>query len=123
MKSILVIDDEPSLRRLMRKSLEAQGYAVREAENGRDGIAQCAVQPPDLIITDIFMPEQDGLETLRTLRKSQPDIRVIAMSGGGYMGDLDVLRTARLMGARTILSKPFDMQTLAQAVQDELDAP
>lgn len=117
MKRILVIDDEPAIRRLIRGAMESVGYTVREAENGCEGLNQCEAWTPDVVITDIFMPEQDGLQTMRTLRKTFPRARIIAISGGGDMGDLDVLRTARAMGATTILQKPFDMSTLRKVVE------
>ncbi len=120
MKKILVIDDEPVIRRLIRAAMESVGHTVREAGNGCEGLSQCDSWNPDVVITDIFMPEQDGLQTMRILRKTSPRVRVIAISGGGDMGDLDVLRTARAMGATTILQKPFDMNTLREAIEQVL---
>lgn len=119
MKRILIIDDEATVRRVLRKSIEMLGdYETREADDGRRGIELCAEWRPDVILTDIFMPEQDGLETIRAFRKILPGTPVIAMSGGGNMGDLDVLRTARAMGAVTILAKPFDMSTLDDVLRE-----
>ncbi len=118
MKKILVIDDELTMRQVLKNTIAALGYEVRDAEDGSIGLALCEEWKPDAIITDIFMPEKDGLETIRDLRKTAPDSVVIAMSGGGSIGDMGVLNAARAMGAATILSKPFDMSTLKRVLQE-----
>ena len=81
MASILVIDDDEALRLLLREMLQADGHAVREAANGREGLALYRAQPADLVITDILMPEQDGMEVILELTREFLDARVIAMTG------------------------------------------
>lgn len=122
MKRVLIIDDQDDLRRLLRHAVQSFGYETREAADGREGIAVCREWNPHIILTDIFMPERDGLEIMRELRNSSSRARVIAMSGGGNMGHLNVLRTARAMGAAGVLTKPFSMQSLREtfsALEDD----
>ena len=120
MASILVIDDEDSLRDALRRNLQKSGYHVIEANEGKQGLQQLASFPVDLVLIDIFMPGKEGLETIRELRQSYPNIPVIAMSGGGSKGMADVLRVATLLGARRTLLKPFTGQELLEAVRHEL---
>ena len=120
MASILVIDDEDSLRDALRRNLQKAGYHVIEANEGRQGMQQLASFPVNLVLIDIFMPGKEGLETIRELRRSYPNIPVIAMSGGGSKGMADVLGVATLLGARRTLLKPFTGQELLEAVQHEL---
>lgn len=120
MASILVIDDEDSLRDALRRNLQKSGYHVIEANEGKQGLQQLANSPVDLVLIDIFMPGKEGLETIRELRRSYPNIPVIAMSGGGSKGMADVLRVATLLGARRTLLKPFTGQELLDAVRHEL---
>ncbi len=116
MKHVLIIDDQKEVRHVLQRAIASFGYEVHEAENGRDGIRVSREIPLHLILTDIFMPEQDGLETIRSLRKLCRDVPIIAMSGGGDMGHLDVLRIARAMGAVQVLAKPFSMQKLREVL-------
>ena len=120
MKRVLVIDDQESITRMLQALIKSVGHDVRVAGNGKEGLAICAQWNPDLILTDIFMPDQDGLEIIRALRKTAPHTRVIAMSGGGDIGDLDVLRTARVMGAAAVLTKPFQLDELRACLQQVL---
>ena len=120
MASILVIDDEDSLRAALRRNLQKAGYHVIEANEGRQGLQRLASFPVDLVLIDIFMPGKEGLETIRELRRSYPNIPVIAMSGGGSKGMADVLCVATILGARRTLLKPFTGQELIEAVQHEL---
>jgi CheY-like chemotaxis protein len=117
---ILIIDDQGEIRSLVRKMLESFGCEVVEAENGHKGLQLFNENPVDLIITDIFMPEKDGLEMIRELRRSHPNLRVLAMSGGGMRGNLDVLRMARSMGAYRVLVKPFSLHEVRDAVREAL---
>lgn len=120
MASILVIDDDKQIRAWIRTILEQTGYTVVEASNGREGLRRFRNTPTDLVILDIFMPEQEGLGTLRELRREYPTVKVIAISGGGDTGDLSFLTVAKLMGAQQSLEKPFDGEVLLQAVRQEL---
>lgn len=120
MKKVLVIDDQDSLRNMLVRMLKSNDFEARSAENGSEGMAICRDWAPDVILTDVFMPEQDGLETIRAVRKLRKDIGIIAMSGGGEMGEFEMLRTARMMGATRILTKPFTMAELMNALDEVL---
>ena len=116
MALILVIDDEQMLRRTLRALLERAGHTVVEAEDGNEGLAQLDVQMPDLVLTDIIMPNRDGVETLGELRRQDARLPIIAMSGGGRMsGDL-FLTLANGLGATRTLPKPIRQSDLIQAI-------
>lgn len=121
MAKILIIDDEEQIRLLLRRILEAEGYEVVEAPDGNAGIQLYRKEPIDLIITDIFMPEKEGLETITELRRDYPDIKLIAMSGGGRTGNLDFLPMAGKLGALRTINKPFTRQDMLSAVREALD--
>ncbi len=118
MATILVIDDEEQVRNLLRQTLTGAGYEVAEAANGREGLDRYRKAPVDLVITDILMPDEDGLEATLQLTREFPDVKVIAMTGGS--GNRNFLDVAKLFGARRTLSKPFELARLLEAVQDEL---
>jgi DNA-binding NtrC family response regulator len=120
MSSVLIIDDDESLRDALRRTLHKEGYTIVEASDGLQGLKQLKSVPVDLVILDIFMPGKEGLETLREFRRLYPNLRVIAMSGGGSKGSLDVLKWAKLLGARQTLEKPFSREQLLDAVRKEL---
>jgi two-component system response regulator (stage 0 sporulation protein F) len=119
MATILIIDDQESIRALLRTTLEAAGYEVTEASNGRIGLELYRQEPPDLVITDILMPELNGLDMLMELTRQFLHVKVIAISGSGE--GTKVLDHAKLLGARRTFRKPFSMPQLLQAVQYELD--
>ena len=116
MSSILIIDDDDSLRDALRRTLHKEGYTIMEAGEGGRGLKQLECQTADLVLLDMFMPGKDGLETIGELRRTHPGIRIIAMSGGGFKGTVDVLHVAKKMGARRTLSKPFTREELIEAV-------
>ena len=116
MATILVIDDQAPIRALLRVALEGAGYEVLEASNGRLGLELYREKSADLIITDVVMPEMNGLELMLELTRSFPDVKVIAMSGGRESG----LHAAKLLGARQTFQKPVDIQAVLDAVRDEL---
>lgn len=122
MACILIIDDEEDLRRIMRDALERQGHVVVEAGNGAEALDVIAQHPADLIVTDIMMPDMDGIETIIALRRGNPDVRIIAISGGGRVGNTDYLALAEKFGAMHVLAKPFRRQQLVDAVQASLNA-
>ncbi|MBI3799146.1 MAG: response regulator [Deltaproteobacteria bacterium] len=114
---ILVIDDEEPVRAVLRQMLEKEGYQVEEAPDGAVGMSVLQDHPIDLLITDLFMPEKEGIETMREVRKSFPQVKIIAMSGGGRMGKLDFLPMAESFGAQRTLAKPFERKELLEAVR------
>ena len=119
MASILIIDDEEIIRALLRSVLEAAGYEVTEATNGREGLELYRHRPTDLVITDIVMPELNGLDMLLELTREFLDAKVIAISGAGE--EKNVLDVAKLLGARQTFQKPFSVPDLLGAVRYELE--
>jgi CheY-like chemotaxis protein len=117
---ILIIDDDDQVRSILRRTLEAHGYDIAEAQNGSAGIASFKQDPADLIITDIYMPEKEGLETIIELKREYPDLRIIAISGGSRDVDLDFLPVAQRLGAVKTLPKPIDRTDLLAAVGEVL---
>jgi CheY-like chemotaxis protein len=108
MKKILVIDDDAVVRETIIQVLESEGYLVVSAEDGRRGLACYRNEAPDLVITDIIMPEMEGLQALAQIRDLNPAAKMIAISGGARIGNTDFLEIARLLGASDVISKPFD---------------
>ena len=119
MATILVIDDQESIRALLRTTLEGAGHKVTEAPNGRLGLELYRFRPTDLVITDILMPEMNGLDMLLELTREFLHAKVIAISGAG--GEQNVLDLAKLLGARRTFRKPFSLPRLLDAVRYELD--
>lgn len=117
MRDILVIDDDPDLRGIMRKILERGGYAVREADNGLTGLRMVEADAPALVVTDLLMPEKEGIETIVELRERFPAIRVIAVSGAGGVEAQGPLLDAELFGADATLPKPFDVKSFLATVE------
>lgn len=111
--TILVADDDVSVRGLFREVLAARGYRVLEAGDGRQAMNMLALEPVDLLITDLVMPDQEGLETIRRLRQAGVDLRIIAVSGAVN----DYLQVARLLGANSVVAKPLSPDALLEAVQ------
>jgi two-component system, chemotaxis family, chemotaxis protein CheY len=114
--SILIIDDDASIRRVLRTLLERSGYQVEEAENGAVGMAHYRSAPADLVITDLFMPDQDGIETIQQLREEFPDANILAISGGAAGRPQGTLTDAMLFGADATLAKPFSIDELKRVV-------
>jgi CheY-like chemotaxis protein len=121
MKNILVIDDEPQIRSMVRLILERAGYGVMEAPDGLEGIARFREKPADLIITDLIMPNRDGIGMIIELKKEFPEVKIIAMSGGGLNRPEGYLRGALKLGASCTLAKPINRQELLRAVKDTLE--
>jgi len=116
MKHILLIDDDEAVRLSVAFLLQSHGFAVVTAANGREGLRLCDEQPPDLVITDIMMPEIDGIETIMALRRASPDMPIVAMSGGWHPGDVRLLSMVAKLGATETLAKPFDCDELLAAI-------
>jgi CheY-like chemotaxis protein len=119
---IAIIEDDPVLRHLLREVLELEGYRVMTASNGRQALRQLAHTTPDLIITDIYMPEQDGIEVIMALRRQPGDPKIIAISGDFLQGTMSVLDMAAKLGAHRTIQKPFSMSELVTTVKELLDA-
>lgn len=115
---LLVIDDDNLVRAALTDMLQTAGFEVVTASNGRLGLELLDTTPVDAIITDILMPEQEGLETIREARQRFPDIRILAISGGGAGGgETQLLRFAESFGADQTLPKPFTGSQLVAAVR------
>lgn len=120
MARIIVIDDDASLRLTIRRALEKEGHDVREADDGARGLALLAESSADLLITDVFMPGQDGIVTLLKIRKQHPGLKVVVMSGGAFDGRVDLLEDARVLGATRTISKPFNIEDVRRIVAEVL---
>lgn len=116
MANILLIDDDDILRDVLAGALAHYGHVVRQASNGNEGLKSYREQPADLVITDIVMPEKEGLDTIRDLRRDFPNARVIAMSGGLAHDPRLYLHMAGKFGAHAVLAKPFPLADLIRAV-------
>ena len=121
MAKILVIDDNDLVRASTRTILESEGYAVDEAGDGDVGIARAKSTAPDLILTDIVMPNKEGIEMIRDLRARGYDGPIIAMSGGGRLDATEVLDLAGKLGADACIAKPFKKAELLAKVKACLD--
>lgn len=121
MASILVIDDDSSVRAVIVGALSDAGYEVMEAVDGQEGLKCYKNSPTDLVITDLIMPEKEGIETVMELRCEFPQVKVIAISGGTRYGSNDNLRMAERLGARRTLTKPFKIPDLLAAVREVLE--
>ncbi len=117
MGSILIIDDDVEILEIYREILQREGYDVLAASDGAQGIKLCRDQEVDLVITDIIMPEKEGLETIMELRRDLPDVKIIAMSGGGQIGAEEYLPLAEKLGAQHTLDKPFTPKELLEAIR------
>jgi DNA-binding NtrC family response regulator len=115
-ETVLVIDDEEGLRRMYRELLEERGYRVVTAENGDAGGELFRSEQPAVVILDIIMPEKEGVETMLDLKKHDPAVRVIAISGGGQVEAEEYLRIMRHFGARFTFQKPVGTRELLRAV-------
>jgi CheY-like chemotaxis protein len=123
MPQILIIDDEPLLRTVLRDILERNGHTVMDAPDGRTGLALWQHTPGDLVLTDIFMPESDGIEVIAQLTLAWPQTKIIAMTGRAQHDDITSLMgpTALQLGARHVLTKPFTKRTLLAAISAVLN--
>lgn len=120
MPRILLIEDDDSVRNMLRQTLELMGHAITEARNGKEGLALYQSANIDVVLTDIIMPDVEGMQVIRELRRQNPAVKIIAMSGGGRMNARDYLRMAQKLGAARILPKPFLGDELAAAIREVL---
>lgn len=117
MANILVADDEQAIRSILKMVLQMAGHAVEAASNGEEVLALARQRKFDLIVTDIIMPKKEGIETILELKKLNPAIKVIAISGGGRKGSMDFLQVAQMVGASHTIAKPFEPEDLVAAVE------
>jgi two-component system, chemotaxis family, chemotaxis protein CheY len=122
MKKILVIEDNAIVRNTIMRILQAAGYDVVTANDGLEGVALFRQETPDLVISDIIMPQQEGIATIRQILAESPGTKIIAISGGGRIGNTDFLQIARKMGAVDALPKPFDPDDLLGRIDNCLKA-
>ena len=120
MARILVIDDDVQIRTLLKEILQQEGYEVVDAPDGLEGVRLYREDPADLVITDIIMPEKEGLEIIRELRTDFPEVKIMAISGGGRIGPEPYLQIAQRLGAQSILTKPIGRDELIGAVREAL---
>jgi CheY-like chemotaxis protein len=120
MASVLIIDDDAVTRTVVRAILESVGHTVSEAADGYAGLAVYYSNPLDLVITDILMPGKDGIETIRELRATNPEIKIVALSGDVRFDGSSILKAAHLFGANEVLEKPFRNDELVRLVEDVL---
>jgi DNA-binding response OmpR family regulator len=120
MPRILVVDDDPNLRTAIRRILEPEGFEIEEASEGRNAMRAFRARSADLVLCDVFMPEKDGLEVLRELAREFSGARVVAMSGGGLRGTMNLLPMAQGLGATAVLCKPFERAELLAVVRQSL---
>jgi CheY-like chemotaxis protein len=113
---IHIVDDEALIRDLFRRILETEGYKVTDSADGNAAIEMCRTRPPELIITDLIMPDKEGIETIIELRRDFPDVKIIAISGGGRITANEYLELAETFGANMTLSKPISRDELLTAV-------
>ncbi len=123
MALILIIDDEPQIRSMLKLMLERDGYEVAEAPDGIEGIRVYRQKPADLVITDLIMPNKDGIGMIIDLKKEFPNVKIIAMSGGGLNKPEGYLKGAKKLGAACTLTKPIDRDEMLRAIKDVLQSP
>lgn len=116
LKSVLLVDDEPQIRQMLREVIEEQQYRVIEAANGRAAFRLSQVEKIDLLITDLMMPDQEGIETIRQFREIYPDLKIVAISGGEPV----YLRAAGKLGADAMLRKPLDLDVFSNLLNEML---
>ena len=120
MPGVLIVEDDKELREMLKMSLLRRNFTVLEAENGKDAITHFKPTITDLVVTDLIMPEEDGLKVVIKLRELKPSIKVIAISGGGKVGPGSYLNLAKALGADAIYSKPFSINDLTAKIEQLL---
>ena len=116
-QKVLIIDDDAQIAGLMAAAFRQAGFAVRVAHGGIEGAKMAEADPPNAVVTDIIMADGEGVETIMALRKIAPNVKIVAISGGGRVGAQDFLDLARAVGADATLSKPFRPTTLVDEVR------
>lgn len=121
MQDILIIEDDKELREMLKAALIRHDFIVLEANNGRDALIHFKPGLTDLVITDLIMPEEDGLKVIMKIRELKPAIKIIAISGGGKVGPASYLNLARALGANAVYSKPFSINDLIAKIKELLE--
>lgn len=120
--SILLIDDDDQFRAMLNEALTGEGYQVLEASDGLQALAIYASKPTDLVITDLVMPEKEGLETIAEIKRLNLGVKIIAISGGGRTGSKhNFLKLAKALGAQRTLAKPFLHYEMLEAITQVLE--
>jgi CheY-like chemotaxis protein len=117
MACILIVEDDRDLREMLRTTLIKRKYIVSEASNGKEAILRFKPSMTDLVITDLIMPDEDGLKVIMKIREIKPSIKIIAISGGGKAGPGNYLDLAKALGANEIFSKPFSINDLIKKIE------
>lgn len=120
MPVILIIEDDRDLREMLRSALLRKDYTVLEADNGKEALINFKPGVTDLVVTDLLMPEEDGLKVIMQMREMKPEIKVIAISGGGKAGPGSYLDMAKTLGADSVFSKPFSVNDLVTRIEELL---
>jgi CheY-like chemotaxis protein len=118
MNSVLIIEDDEFVQKMLKQTFERAGYQVATASNGRIGLKLCQGNLFDVVITDLIMPEMEGIETISKLRAGNPNVPVIAISGGGRNKANGYLEIAKKLGAKKTFTKPVDRQKLLATVKE-----
>ena len=116
MSVVLIIDDDPHIRTLWDHALTENGFSVRTAPTGMEGVEIARREHVDVVVTDIHMPDKDGIETLLEIKSMNPEAKVVVVSGGGLVGGMSFLGAAGKLGADATLAKPFDIHQLSAVV-------
>jgi DNA-binding response OmpR family regulator len=122
MPGVLIVEDDIELREMLKLSLSRRNFTVFEADNGKSAIAHFKPTITDLVVTDLIMPEEDGLKVVIKLRELKPTIKIIAISGGGKVGPGSYLNLAKALGADAIYSKPFSINDLIAKIEQLLES-
>jgi DNA-binding response OmpR family regulator len=121
MPGILLVEDDKDLREMLKISLVRKRFMVVEAENGKDAIIHFKPSVTDVVVTDLIMPEEDGLKVIMKLREIKPSLKIIAISGGGKAGPGNYLNLAKALGADAIYSKPFSINDMISRIEELLE--
>jgi len=118
MPGVLIVEDDNELREMLKISLLRRNFTVLEAQNGKEAISHFKPSVTDLVVTDLIMPEEDGLKVILKLRELKPSLKIIAISGGGKAGPGSYLNLAKALGADAVYSKPFSINDLIAKIEE-----
>ena len=121
MPRVLIIEDEAELREMIKTTLIRRKYTVMEASNGKEALLHFKPSLTDLVVTDLIMPEEDGLKVIIKLKELKPSLKIIAVSGGGKAGPGGYLNLAKALGAHAVISKPFSINDLIFKIEELLE--